>query len=87
MAVQTLTTAHTDNTNNTTECACANPDYLMGVPEWCAYWGIGEPLARKLIRAGQIDVVRLGRRVFLTKSEGDAVIARSTTSSAYRYFE
>ncbi len=86
MAADTLTTSH-NYESYTAECACENPNYLMSVREWCAYWGIGEPFARKLIRERQIDVVRLGRRVFLMKSEGDAVIARSTTHSTYRYFE
>ncbi|CPU63348.1 Uncharacterised protein [Mycobacteroides abscessus] len=86
MAAHTLTAIHNDEAT-TAECACENRNYLMGVPEWSAYWGIGEPFVRKLIRERQIDVVRIGRRVFLVKSEGDAVIARSTTPSAYRYFE
>ena len=86
MAAHNLTAIHTDSSGSATECACENPNYLMGVPEWSAYWGIGEPFVRKLIRERQIDVVRLGSRVFLVKSEGDAVIARNTTPSTYRYF-
>ncbi|MDO8147352.1 helix-turn-helix domain-containing protein [Isoptericola sp. b515] len=66
----------------TAPCPCSspddNPDRLMSVPEWCAYWGIGEPFTRKLIRLEKIYPVRLGRRVFLPKSEGNAVIARNT---------
>lgn len=86
MAADTLTASHTYE-SNIAECMCENPNYLMSVREWCAYWGIGEPFARKLIRERQIDAVRIGRRVFLVKSEGDAVIARSTTPSTNRYFE
>ena len=74
-----------DETRCMTECACENPDRLMSIASWCLYWGINESFARKLIRTGQIERVRLGRRIYLTKSEGNAVIARNTLVAPTRH--
>ncbi|MFB7800344.1 helix-turn-helix domain-containing protein [Isoptericola sp. NPDC056134] len=76
-----------DDDHCRSHCECDNPDRLMSVPDWCDYWGIGEPFTRKLIRQGEIEPVRLGRRVYLTKSQGNAVIARKTVTNPMRHFQ
>lgn len=52
----------------------------LTVPEVAESLGISPNLARKLIRAGQIRSVRLGRKILVAREEIDRVLAVGETA-------
>jgi excisionase family DNA binding protein len=49
----------------------------ISVAEFCEMVGIGRTLAFSLIRSGEVDTIRIGRRRFVLRTSVEALIERA----------
>lgn len=49
----------------------------ISVAEFCEMVGIGRTLAFALIRSGEVDTIRIGRRRFVLRTSVEAMIERA----------
>ncbi|CAH0356631.1 helix-turn-helix domain-containing protein [Sphingobium sp. CECT 9361] len=52
----------------------------LSVKEFCEAVGIGRTKAYEILGAGELEIVRLGRRTLITKRSVEALIERSVRS-------
>ena len=52
---------------------------VQSVNEFCKTWGIGRTLFYKLTRAGEIRVIRLGRRTLVPTQQGEEWLRASAS--------